>query len=63
MANFVANLWRNQRGQDMAEYALMGGMLASVAVAIVPDMFSIVEHINTVLLAVLQSAVDVATLK
>jgi len=47
----------------MAEYALMGGMLASVAVAIVPDMFSIVEHINTVLLAVLQSAVDVATLK
>jgi Flp pilus assembly pilin Flp len=63
MANFVANLWRNQRGQDMTEYALMGGLVASVTVAIVPEMLSIAGHIHTLLLAVLQAAVDIATLK
>ena len=41
----------------------MAGLLTTVAVAIVPDMFSIVEHVGAVLLSVTQSAAEVATLK
>ena len=63
MASLLASIWRDRRGQDMTEYALMGGLLASVAVAIMPDMFAIVGHIDTTLLTALQSAANVATLK
>jgi Flp pilus assembly pilin Flp len=58
--NMWRNLWRNQQGQDMTEYALMGGLMATVAVAIMPDMFSIVGHVSELLLSVLESAVGVA---
>jgi Flp pilus assembly pilin Flp len=58
--NFWRDLWRNRQGQDMTEYALMGGLMATVAVAIMPDMFSIVGHVSELLLSVLESAVGVA---
>ena len=45
-------LWRDQRGQDVTEYALIGGMVASIAVAIVPELFAIVQHVGEVLLSV-----------
>jgi len=60
MENFHNNLWRDRRGQDLTEYALMGGLMAAVAAAIMPDMFSIVAQVNQLLLAVLQSALGVA---
>jgi Flp pilus assembly pilin Flp len=52
-------LWQNEQGQDMTEYALMGGLVATVAVAIMPDIFSIVAHINELLLAALQCALGI----
>ena len=30
------SLWNGRQGQDMVEYALLGGMVASMAVAIFP---------------------------
>jgi len=63
MASFLVTLWRNRRGQDMTEYALIGGLVASISVGIVPEMISVAGHINEVLLSVVQSAAGVATLK
>ncbi|HYV62483.1 MAG TPA: hypothetical protein VE958_07400 [Bryobacteraceae bacterium] len=63
MANLLTALWRDRRGQDLTEYALMGGLLASVTAAIIPDMFSVITHINELLLSALQSALGLATLK
>jgi Flp pilus assembly pilin Flp len=60
METLLNNLWRNQRGQDLTEYALVGGLMATVAVAIMPDMFSIVGHVSDLLLSALESAVGVA---
>jgi Flp pilus assembly pilin Flp len=60
MEIILKNLWRDRRGQDMTEYALVGGLMATVAVAIMPDMFSIVGHVSELLLSALQSAVGVA---
>ena len=53
----------DRRGQDLMEYALMGGLVASVTVAIIPEMFSIAGHITQVLQDVTQVIVSIATLK
>jgi Flp pilus assembly pilin Flp len=63
MASLLTRLWQDRRGQDITEYALIGGLVATLAVAIIPDMFAIVAHIETTLITVLESAVDAATLK
>jgi Flp pilus assembly pilin Flp len=60
MEILLNNLWRDRRGQDLTEYALVGGLAATVAVAIMPDMFSIIGHVSELLYSVLQSAVEVA---
>ena len=56
----ILKLWQDQRGQDMTEYALIGGIVTSIAVAIVPEMFSIVEHVGQVLLSVTQACAQFA---
>jgi len=53
-------IWKDRRGQDMTEYALIGGMVASIAVAIVPEMFAIVQHVGEVLLSVTQACAQFA---
>lgn len=58
---WLNRLWQDRKGQDTTEYALMAGMVATVAVAIMPDMFSIIAHINEMLLTVLESALGIAT--
>lgn len=63
MASLLTRLWQDRRGQDVTEYALIGGLVATLAVAIIPDMFAIVTHIEETLITVLDSAVDAATLK
>jgi Flp pilus assembly pilin Flp len=63
MTFVLINLWRDQRGQDFMEYALIAGLLTAVCVGIAPGMFSIATHVNEVLLAVTQAAAEVATLK
>ena len=44
----------------MTEYALIGGMVASIAVAIVPELFSIVQHVGGVLQSVTQECAQFA---
>jgi len=55
-------LRQDQRGQDMTEYALIAGMMASMAVAVVPPMMSIAMHIVTLLQDVAQIAMHAASL-
>ena len=63
MTFLLAKLWQDQRGQDFVEYAMIGGLLTAVTVGISPEMLSVSHHIHDVLLAVTQSAAEVATLK
>jgi Flp pilus assembly pilin Flp len=63
MAIFVANLWRNRRGQDLTEYALIAGLVASTAVATVPGMLSISAHLVQVLQTAAQVAMHAASLE
>jgi hypothetical protein len=44
----------------MTEYALLGGMVTSIAVAVVPELFSIVQHVGEVLLSVTQACAQYA---
>ena len=44
----------------MTEYALIGGLVASIAVAIVPELFSIVGHVGEVLLSVTEACAQFA---
>jgi hypothetical protein len=63
MESLPATPQQDQQGDDLTECALIGGLLASVAVAILPEMFSIVAHVETMLFALAQSAMHAATLK
>ncbi len=67
MANLLSKLWLNQiwqdqRGQDMTEYALIGGVMASMVIAVVPEMMSIALHIVSLLNDVAQVAMHAASL-
>ena len=59
----LQKLWHDQRGQDMTKYSLMGGLLASLTLAIVPEMLSVATHLGDVLRQVALTAIDAATLK
>ena len=37
LVNALHALWRNDEGQDLIEYALIGGLIALVAVAAITD--------------------------
>jgi len=56
MTNSLKNLWKDQRGQDMTEYALIAGLLTSVTCALVPEVASVASHV----IVVLQTAADAA---
>ncbi len=58
---WLTKLWRDQKGQDMTEYALICGAMASMAVAVVPPMVSIAMHIVGVLQQVAQVALHAAS--
>ena len=45
MKTFCKNLWQDTQGQDLVEYALMVGLVAVAAVAVVPQMAT---QINTI---------------
>jgi Flp pilus assembly pilin Flp len=56
MINLLSNIWKDQRGQDMTEYALIAGLLTSVTCALVPEMALMASNI----IGVLQAAADTA---
>ena len=45
MRTVIINLWKDDRGQDLIEYALMAGFVAVAAGAIMPSVSSNISQI------------------
>jgi pilus assembly protein Flp/PilA len=58
MKTFCKNLWQDTQGQDLVEYALMVGLVAVAAVAVVPKMAT---EINTIFNKVTSTLTSAAT--
>ena len=58
MKTFCKNLWQDTQGQDLVEYALMVGLVAVAAVAVVPQM---AIQINTIFNKVTSTLTSAAT--
>ena len=58
MEIFCTNLWQDTQGQDLVEYALMVGLVAVAAVAVVPQMAT---QINTIFNKVTSTLTSAAT--
>jgi pilus assembly protein Flp/PilA len=56
MKTFCRNLWTDTQGQDLVEYALMVGLVAVAAVAVVPAMATQINTIFNKVTTVLTSA-------
>jgi len=58
MQNLILRLkiWKDQRGQDLIEYALMAGFVAVAAGAIMPDVATSVSQIFSKVNSVLSNA-------
>ena len=56
MKTFCKNLWQDTQGQDLVEYALMVGLVAVAAVAVVPQMATQVNTIFNKVTSTLTSA-------
>jgi Flp pilus assembly pilin Flp len=58
MKNLILRLkiWRDKRGQDLIEYALMAGFVAVAAGAIMPGVASSISQIFSKVASVLSSA-------
>jgi pilus assembly protein Flp/PilA len=58
MKTFCKSLWQDTQGQDLVEYALMVGLVAVAAVAVVPQM---AVQINTIFNKVTSTLTSAAT--
>lgn len=56
MKTFFKCLWQDTQGQDLVEYALMVGLVAVAAVAVVPQMATQINIIFNKVTTVLTSA-------
>jgi Flp pilus assembly pilin Flp len=55
-ANFLMRVWRDRRGQDLIEYALMAGFVAVAAGAIMPNVASSISLIFSQISSVMTAA-------
>ena len=53
---FLMRAWRDRRGQDLIEYALMAGFVAVAAGAIMPNVATSISTIFSQISSVLSSA-------
>jgi len=53
---FLLRAWRNRLGQDLIEYALLGGFIAVAAGAIMPGVMSSVSTIFSQITSVMNNA-------
>jgi len=53
---FLIRAWRDRRGQDLIEYALMAGFVAVAAGAIMPNVASSISVIFSQIASVMSSA-------
>ena len=58
----IEELWKDQKGQDMTEYALISGLIASTIMAVVPPVVSIAMHLVELLQKVAEIAMNAASL-
>ena len=56
LMNFVMRAWRDRRGQDLVEYALMAGFVAVAAGAIMPGVSSSISTIFSQVASVMTAA-------
>jgi pilus assembly protein Flp/PilA len=54
--NFLMQVWRDRRGQDLIEYALMAGFVAVAAGAIMPTVSSSISTIFSQVSSVMTNA-------
>lgn len=54
--NALARLWKDRRGQDLIEYALMAGFVAVAAGAIMPSVATSISTIFSEISSVLSAA-------
>ena len=54
--NLLMQVWRNRRGQDLIEYALMAGFVAVAAGAIMPGVSSSISAIFSQVSSVMTAA-------
>ena len=54
--NFLMRAWRDRRGQDLIEYALMAGFVAVAAGAIMPGVSSSISTIFSQVSSVMANA-------
>ena len=56
MQHFILNIWNDDRGQDLIEYALMAGFVAVAAGAIMPAVSTSVSQIFSKVSSVMTNA-------
>jgi pilus assembly protein Flp/PilA len=56
MKLFCKRLWQDTQGQDLVEYALMAGMVAVAAVAVLPQLNTTVTAVFTKLGSIITSS-------
>jgi pilus assembly protein Flp/PilA len=56
MKQFVLSIWKDQRGQDLIEYALMAGFVAVAAGAIMPGVSEDISQIFSKVASVMEAA-------
>jgi pilus assembly protein Flp/PilA len=56
MLSFLMRAWRDRRGQDLIEYALMAGFVAVAAGAIMPGVASSISLIFSSVASVMSAA-------
>jgi pilus assembly protein Flp/PilA len=54
--NFLMRTWRDRRGQDLIEYALMAGFVAVAAGAIMPQVATSISTIFSSVASVMSAA-------
>lgn len=54
--NFLIRTWRDRRGQDLIEYALMAGFIAVAAGALMPGVMSSISTIFSQITSVMNNA-------
>jgi pilus assembly protein Flp/PilA len=54
--NFLVRTWRDRRGQDLIEYALMAGFIAVAAGAIMPGVMSSISTVFSQITSVMNNA-------
>jgi pilus assembly protein Flp/PilA len=56
MKLFCKRLWQDTQGQDLVEYALMAGMVAVAAVAVLPQLNTTIGAVFTKLGSIITSS-------